>query len=58
MKDIEVHLCQSAYAAHATALILLASGIRERQHVGDALEYRIQDIEAAVQRTGKADESK
>lgn len=46
---IEAHLVQSGYATYAAELITLAKGIAERQHIGDAIHYRLVDIEKAVE---------
>lgn len=48
LEEIETHLVQSAYAPYAAELLTLADGIKARQHIGDAIDYRLQDIEARV----------
>jgi len=45
---IENHLVQSAYAPYAAELVILKHGILERRHIGDAIEYRLQDMEKKV----------
>ena len=49
LANIEQHLVQSSYAPYAAELITLAAGISVRQHIGDAIHYRLVDIEKAVE---------
>ena len=49
LANIEHHLVQSSYAPYAAELLTLAAGISARQHIGDAIHYRLVDIEKAVE---------
>jgi len=48
MSRIEKHLVNSAFARYAAELMTLLNGISARQHVGDAVSYRLEDIEKEV----------
>ena len=49
---IESHLVQSPYAPFAAELLTLRRGILDLEHCGDAIAFRLEDIDQQVRGTG------
>jgi len=49
LESIEARLCQSPYAPHVAELLQISEGVTQRKHLGDALFYRLKDLDEKVQ---------